>query len=50
MDVTTKPLPIVGVQLLGDPEATAVEGELGGALPDHHLQAVVNRRIDEGEI
>lgn len=50
MDATTKPKPIFGVQLLGDLDEAAGEREPSGAFSDHHLQAVVNRRIDEGEI
>jgi hypothetical protein len=37
------------LQLVGDPAAAACEGEFC-AIPAHHEQAVMNRRIDEDRI
>ncbi|MBC7632899.1 MULTISPECIES: hypothetical protein [Actinomycetes] len=41
----TRPLTIP-LTLVGDPTAAACEGD-SCAIPDHHEQAVVNRRLDE---
>lgn len=49
MDAVTKPMPIIGLQILGEPEVAACEGDFC-AVPEHHTHAVVNRRIDEGSI
>ena len=46
MDAPTMPLPIITLQQLGDPTAAACEGDFC-AIPEHHQQAVVNRRLDE---
>jgi hypothetical protein len=40
----TKPLLIVG-----DPAAAACDGEFC-AIPDHHEQSVVNRRLDDDNV
>lgn len=45
-DAMTAPLPIVGLTPLGNPNADACEGEIC-AIPDHHIQTVVNRKVDE---
>jgi len=41
MDAATKPLLIVGL-----PDAAACEGDFC-EIPEHHEQALVNRRLDE---
>ena len=46
MDAPTLPLPIIALAQLGDPAAAACEGDFC-AIPDHHQQAVVNRKLDE---
>ncbi|MHC5796001.1 hypothetical protein ACVXZ4_07550 [Lacisediminihabitans sp. FW035] len=38
--------PAIPLTLVGDPTAAACEGDFC-AIPDHHEQAVVNRRLDE---
>ena len=43
-DATTGPLTLVG-----DPNAAVCDGEFC-EIPEHHEQAVVNRRIDEGAV
>jgi hypothetical protein len=40
----TKPLLI-----MGDPGAAACDGEFC-AIPDHHEQSVVNRRLDDDDV
>jgi hypothetical protein len=37
------------LQILGDPGAAACEGEFC-AIPDHHEQAVINRKVDSDQI
>jgi hypothetical protein len=44
-DAVIMPLTIPLV-IVGDPAAEACEGD-SCAIPDHHEQAVVNRRLDE---
>lgn len=46
MDAATMPMPIVKLQALGDPEAAACVGDFC-EIPEHHQQAVVNRKLDE---
>ena len=46
MDAMTMPLPIIKLQSIGDPAAESCDGEVC-AIPDHHTQAVVNRKVDE---
>jgi hypothetical protein len=51
MDAATMPVPVIAppvitLHTLGDPAAAACEGDFC-AIPDHHEQAVVNRRLDE---
>ena len=48
-EAMTTPIPIVGFTRLGDANADACAGEFC-AIPDHHLQTVVNRRVDQDEI
>lgn len=43
-DAVTKPL-----QIVGDPTAESCEGDFC-VIPEHHTQAIVNRKIDLGEI
>jgi hypothetical protein len=43
-DAATKPL-----EILGDANAAACEGDFC-EIPAHHEQAIVNRRIDSGQI
>lgn len=49
----TMPIPIVAaprvLQPLGDASAAACEGDFC-AIPDHHTQAVVNRRLDDDAV
>ncbi|CAN5250917.1 hypothetical protein BH09ACT5_BH09ACT5_24700 [soil metagenome] len=49
MEAATMPLPIITLQQLGDPTAAACEGDFC-AIPDHHEQAVVNRKLDSDNI
>jgi len=49
MDAATLPLPVIKLELLGDASAAACEGD-SCAIPDHHLQAVVNRKLDEDDV
>lgn len=49
MDATTKPIPIIGLQPWGDPTAAACEGDFC-AVPEHHTQAIVNRRLDDDAV
>ena len=49
MDATTNPQPIVSLQQLGDPDAAACVGDFC-AIPEHHGQAIVNRRLDENAV
>ncbi|WP_185200808.1 hypothetical protein [Glaciihabitans sp. INWT7] len=44
-DAVTRPLTIP-LTIVGDPSAAACEGD-SCVIPDHHEQAVVNRRLDE---
>lgn len=52
-DAMTSPVTVLppAFQLtpLGSPDAAACEGDVC-VIPDHHEQAVVNRRIDDGAI
>ena len=45
-EAMTAPLPIIRLQQLGDPSAAACEGDYC-EIPQHHQQAVVNRKLDE---
>lgn len=49
MDATTMPLPIIPLEQLGDPAAAACEGDFC-AIPQHHEQAIINRRLDENAV
>lgn len=49
MDATTLPLPIIKLEQLGDPSAAACEGDFC-VIPDHHEQAVINRKLDEDAV
>ena len=44
MDAATKPLTI-----LGDANAAVCDGDFC-EIPDHHEQAIVNARVDDGRI
>jgi len=46
MDAPTMPVPVIKLEQLGDPNAVVCEGDFC-AIPEHHQQAVVNRRLDE---
>lgn len=49
-EAMTAPLPIVQpLMALGDPAAAACEGDFC-AIPDHHTQAVVNRKLDDDAV
>lgn len=49
-EAMTAPLPIVQpLQTLGDPSAAACDGDFC-AIPDHHTQAVVNRKLDDDAV
>lgn len=43
-DALTSPL-----QIVGDPSAAACDGEFC-AIPDHHEQSVINRRLDDDNV
>ena len=43
------PLPIITLEQLGDPTAAACEGDFC-AIPDHHQQAIINRKLDEDAV
>jgi len=43
------PLPIITLAQLGDPTAAACEGDFC-AIPDHHEQAIINRKLDEDAV
>jgi hypothetical protein len=49
MDAATMPLPVIKLEQLGDPAAAACEGDFC-AIPEHHQQAVVNRKLDSDDI
>ena len=49
MDAVTKPQPIISLRPLGDPGAAACVGDFC-AVPEHHTQAIVNRRLDENAV
>ena len=49
MDAATTPLPIITLQQLGDPTAAACEGDFC-EIPDHHEQAIINRKLDEDAV
>lgn len=49
MDAPTLPLPIITLAQLGDPNAAACEGDFC-EIPQHHQQAVVNRKLDSDDI
>lgn len=47
-DALTAPLPIVGLTPLiglGDPSAASCEGDYC-EIPEHHTQAIVNKKLD----
>lgn len=45
----TAPVPIIPLQQVGDPAAATCEGDFC-AIPDHHTQAVVNRKLDDDAV
>ncbi len=60
MDAMTAPLPVINVEPedevrligltpLGDPDAAACDGDFC-AIPAHHTQVVVNRRLDDDAV
>lgn len=49
MDAMTAPLPVIKLEPLGDPAAAACDGDFC-AIPEHHTQAIVNRRIDDDAV
>ena len=49
MDAMTAPLPVIKLEPLGDPDAASCEGDFC-AIPEHHTQAIVNRRLDEDAV
>jgi hypothetical protein len=49
MDAATLPIPIVRLQRVGNPAADACEGD-SCRIPEHHQQAVINRRIDDNAV
>jgi hypothetical protein len=48
-DALTAEIEIVRLEVLGDPNADACEGEFC-EIPDHHTQAVINRKVDDDAI
>jgi hypothetical protein len=49
MDARTAPLPVISLEVLGDPAAAVCDGDFC-AIPDHHTQAVVNRKLDDDAV
>lgn len=49
MDAMTAPLPVIKLQPLGDASAGSCDGDFC-AIPDHHTQAVINRKLDEDAV
>jgi hypothetical protein len=49
VDATTKPQPIIALQPLGDASAASCVGDFC-AVPEHHTQAIVNRRLDDDAV
>ena len=47
--MNTNTIPTITLQVMGDPNADACEGETC-AIPEHHIQIAVNRRIDHDRI
>ena len=43
------PIEIIKLQPLGDLDAAACEGDFC-AIPDHHNQAVINRKLDDDAV
>ncbi len=39
----------IKLEIIGDPTAAACDGDFC-AIPDHHEQSVVNRRLDEDNV
>ena len=48
-DTATRPLPVVPLTVLGAEDAAACVGDFC-AIPDHHQQAIVNRKLDEDAV
>jgi hypothetical protein len=46
MNAATAPIPVIKLQPLGDPAAAACVGDFC-EIPEHHNQAVVNKKLDE---
>jgi hypothetical protein len=49
MDAATKPLQVIPLKALGDPTALVCDGDFC-EIPEHHTQAVVNRKLDEDAV
>ncbi len=49
MDAATRPVPVVRAPQLADPSADTHAGDTC-AIPDHHEQAVINRRLDDNAV
>ena len=49
MDAATLPIPIQRLQPLGDTAADACVGD-SCVIPDHHEQAVINRKLDDDAV
>ena len=45
-DAATIPVPNIQLLQLGDTDAASCDGDFC-AIPEHHTQAVVNRKLDE---
>ncbi len=48
-DAATMPIPVITLTALGDPNALYCVGDFC-AIPEHHTQAVVNRRLDDDAV
>jgi hypothetical protein len=48
-DVAEPTAPLVTLRLLGDPNAASCDGDVC-EIPDHHTQAVVNRKLDDDAV
>jgi hypothetical protein len=49
MDAMTAPVPMITLQPLGDSAAASCDGDFC-AIPDHHTQAVINRKLDDDAV
>ena len=48
-DVVTMPVRVIPLQLVGNADAAACDGDFC-TIPSHHEQAVVNRKLDDDAV